>query len=231
MIRVLVVDDEALVREGLRAIVELEADIEVVGEAGNGTDAVARTRALRPDVVLMDVRMPGVDGIEATRRILAGPQPPRVIILTTFDRNEYVYEAMKAGASGFLLKDVRRRQLSEAVRSVMMGDTLIAPSITRRLIEEFCRAPARGDGPPAVLAELTARELEVLGLIGRGLTNAEISAQLRVAETTVKTHVARVLSKLELRSRPQAVIVAYETGLIRPGGSDILYGTAARGDA
>lgn len=217
MIRVLVVDDEALVRDGLSAIAELEGDIEVVGEAADGKEAVARTRALKPDVVLMDVRMPDMDGIEATRRILAGPQPPRVIVLTTFDRNEYVYEAMKAGASGFLLKDVRRGQLADAVRAVMTGDTLIAPAITRRLIEEFCRAPGRGSGQPAQLVELTAREVEVLELIGRGLSNTEIGVRLLVAETTVKTHVGRILSKLEVRDRAQAVIVAYETGLVRPG--------------
>jgi DNA-binding NarL/FixJ family response regulator len=217
VIRVLVVDDEVLVREGLRAIAELEGDIEVVGEAADGHAALAQTRALKPDVVLMDVRMPGLDGIEATRRILAAPQAPRVIVLTTFDRNEYVYQAMKAGASGFLLKDVRRGQLADAVRAVMTGGTLISPSITRRLIEEFCSTPSRDTGPPPALADLTARELEVLELIGRGLTNAEISARLSVAETTVKTHVARVLGKLELRDRTQAVIVAYETGLVRPG--------------
>ena len=217
MIRVLVVDDETLVREGLCAIAELASDIEVVGEAADGREAVAQSRVLKPDVVLMDVRMPDMDGIEATRRILTGPQPPRVIVLTTFDRNEYVYEAMRAGASGFLLKDVRRGQLAEAVRAVMKGDTLIAPAITRRLIEEFCRTPGRGIGPLPELAELTAREIEVLELIARGLTNLEIGTQLSVAETTVKTHVARILSKLGLRDRAQAMIVAYESGLVRPG--------------
>lgn len=221
MIRLLIADDEALVREGLGAIAALEPDFEVVGEAGGGREAVARSRALKPDVVLMDVRMPGLDGIEATRQILAGPRPPRVIVLTTFDRNEYVYEAMRAGASGFLLKDVRRGQLADAVRAVIAGDTLIAPTITRRLIEEFCRLPGRGAGRPPQLAELTARETEVLGLIARGLANAEIGIQLSVAETTVKTHVARVLSKLEVRDRAQAVIVAYETGLVRPGDAPI----------
>jgi DNA-binding NarL/FixJ family response regulator len=217
VIRILVVDDEALVRDGLRAIAELETDIEVVGEAADGKEAVARTRALKPDVVLMDVRMPDMDGIEATRRILAGPQPPKVIVLTTFDHNEYVYEAMRVGASGFLLKDVRRGQLTDAVRAVMRGDTLIAPAITRRLIEEFCRAPGRGAGPPPEFADLTAREIEVLELIARGLTNSEIGLRLSVAETTVKTHVARILSKLDVRDRAQVVIVAYESGLMRPG--------------
>lgn len=221
MIRVLVADDDALVREGLSAIAALEGDIEVVGEAANGIDAVAWTRKLKPDVVLMDVRMPDLDGIEATRRILAGPQPPRVIVLTTFDRNEYVYEAMRAGASGFLLKDVRRGQLAAAVRAVVAGDTLIAPTITRRLIEEFCRAPSGSGGRHPRLAALTARETEVLELMARGLANAEIGARLSVAETTVKTHVARVLSKLEVRDRAQAVIAAYETGLVRPGEAPI----------
>ncbi|GAC1574502.1 MAG: response regulator transcription factor [Candidatus Dormibacteria bacterium] len=217
MIRVLVADDEALVRDGLSAIAELEDDIEVVGEAANGKQAVVQNRALRPDVVLMDVRMPDMDGIEATRRILAEPQPPRVIVLTTFDRNEYVYEAMRAGASGFLLKDVRRGQLADAVRAVMRGDTLVAPAITRRLIEEFCRAPGRGTDSPRELSDLTAREVEVLDLVGRGLSNPEIGVRLSVAETTVKTHVARILSKLGVHDRAQAVIVAYETGLVRPG--------------
>jgi DNA-binding NarL/FixJ family response regulator len=222
VIRVLVVDDEALVRDGLRSIAELEADFEVVGEAGDGAEAVTRSRALAPHVVLMDVRMPGMDGLEATRRILDAPHPPKVIVLTTFDRNEYIYEAMKAGASGFLLKDVRRGQLADAVRAVVRGDTLISPSITRRLIEESYRAPSPSAGPPAMLAYLTARELEVLDLIGRGLNNVEIGVRLAVAETTVKTHVTRILSKLDLRNRPQAVIVAYETGLVRPGDDSVL---------
>ncbi len=217
MIRVLVVDDEALVRDGLRAIAELEADIDVVGEAAEGGEAIRLVRDLRPDVVLMDIRMTGMDGIEATRRVLAEPDPPKVVVLTTFDRNEYVYDAMKAGASGFLLKDVRRGQLTDAIRTVVAGDTLVAPAITRRLVEEFCRAPAPDVARSAELAALTAREVEVLQLIGRGLANAEIAATLFIGATTVKTHVARILTKLNLRDRAQAVIVAYETGLVRPG--------------
>jgi DNA-binding NarL/FixJ family response regulator len=217
VIRIVVADDEALVRDGLRAIAELEAGITVVGEAADGAAAVRQARELRPDVVLMDVQMPGVDGIEATRRILAGPRPPRVIVLTTFDRNEYVYAALRAGASGFLLKDVRRGQLVEAIKGVVSGDQMLAPAITRRLIEDFCRAPAPTGTTPPALAGLTAREVDVLRLVGRGLTNAEIARQLFVAETTVKTHVARVLDKLDLRDRTQAAIVAYETGLVRAG--------------
>jgi DNA-binding NarL/FixJ family response regulator len=215
VIRVLVADDEALVRDGLRAIAELEPDITVAGEAGDGTAAIRQVRELRPDVVLMDVQMPGMDGIEATRRIMAEPRSPRVIVLTTFDRNEYVYQALRAGASGFLLKDVRRGQLVDAIKGVMAGDQMLAPAITRRLIEAFAHGPAPTGGTPAALADLTAREVEVLGLVGQGLSNAEIARRLFVAETTVKTHVARVLDKLDLRDRTQAAIVAYETGLLR----------------
>lgn len=215
--RVLLADDEAIVRDGLRAIVELEADMEVVGEAANGGEAVDLARTLSPDVALVDIRMPHVDGLEATRRILALPQPPRVVVLTTFDRNEYVYEAMRAGASGFLLKDVRRGQLTDAIRKVVAGDTLVAPTITRRLIEEFCRRPSSLEARHNELADLTPREIEVLTLLGRGLSNAEIAETLVVAETTVKTHVARVLTKLRLRDRAQAVVIAYETGLVEPG--------------
>ena len=218
MIRVLVADDEAIVRDGLRAIVELEEDLEVVAEAADGAEAVELARTHHPDVALVDIRMPNVDGLEATRRLLALDDPPRVIVLTTFDRNEYVYEAMRAGASAFLLKDVRRGQLTDAIRQVAVGDTLVAPAITRRLIEEFCRMPSSQEARARELRDLTPRELEVLTLVGRGLSNAEIAAAFVVAETTVKTHVARVLSKLGLRDRAQAVIVAYETGLVRPGG-------------
>jgi DNA-binding NarL/FixJ family response regulator len=220
-IRVLIADDEAIVRDGLRAIVELETDIEVVAEAADGAEAVELGRTLRPDVALVDIRMPNVDGLEAARRLLALPDPPRVLVLTTFDRNEYVYEAMRAGASGFLLKDVRRGQLTDAIRQVVAGDTLIAPAITRRLIEEFCRRPSVEQARRTDLVELTPRELEVLTLVGQGLSNSEIAATLVVAETTVKTHVARVLGKLGLRDRAQAVVVAYETGLVVPGDPEL----------
>jgi DNA-binding NarL/FixJ family response regulator len=216
-ISVFIADDEAIVRDGLRTILDLEDDMTVVGEAADGAQAVAAIRELRPDVALVDIRMPGLDGIEATRQIVRVPNPPRVLVLTTFDRNEYVYEAMKAGASGFLLKDVRRHQLTDAIRTVVRGETLLAPTITRRLIEEFCAQPSPATTTPPELADLTPREVEVLTLIGRGRSNADIAAELVVAQTTVKTHVARILTKLSLNDRAQAVIAAYETGLIRPG--------------
>jgi len=218
-IRVIIADDEAIVRDGLRAIVEREDDLEVVGEAADGVQAVAVARELEPDVALVDIQMPNLDGVEATRRLLSLPRPPRVLILTTFDRNEYVYESMRAGASGFLLKDVRRGQLTDAIRTVVDGNTLVAPAITRRLIEEFCRRPSPTGTTLTELADLTARELEVLELVAGGLSNAEIAATLVVAETTVKTHVAHVLTKLGLRDRAQAVVIAYETGLVAPGAS------------
>jgi DNA-binding NarL/FixJ family response regulator len=217
VIRVLIADDEAIVRDGLRAIVELEPDLEVVAEAADGAQAVELANTHSPDVALVDIRMPNVDGLEATRRLIALPAPPRVLVLTTFDHNEYVYEAMKAGASGFLLKDVRRGQLTDAIRKVVDGDMLVAPAITRRLIEEFCRRPSSDEARRKELVDLTPRELEVFELVGRGLSNREIAQTLVVAETTVKTHVGRVLSKLDLRDRAQAVVVAYETGLVRPG--------------
>jgi DNA-binding NarL/FixJ family response regulator len=217
VIRVLIADDEAIVRDGLRAIVELEPDFEVVAEAADGAEAIELAGRHSPDVALVDIRMPNVDGLEATRRLARLPSPPRVLVLTTFDHNEYVYEAMKSGASGFLLKDVRRGQLTDAIRKVVDGDVLVAPAITRRLIEEFCRRPSSDDARRKELADLTGREVEVLTLIGRGLSNREIAQTLVVAETTVKTHVAHVLSKLDLRDRAQAVVVAYETGLVRPG--------------
>ena len=217
---VLIVDDQALVRAGFRMILEAEQDIQVVGEAADGREAVAEARRLRPDIVLMDVRMPDVDGIEATRRLLGDDGAAvKVVMLTTFDMDEYVYDALKAGASGFLLKDVPPEQLVDGIRAVASGDALLAPSVTRRVIEEFVRRPPDSvrTAPPE-LAELTARELEVLKLVARGLANAEIAKELFISETTVKTHVAHVLMKLKLRDRVQAVVFAYESGLVLPGG-------------
>ena len=217
--KVLVVDDQGLVRAGFRMILEAQPDIEVVGEAADGLDAVAAAGRLRPDVVLMDIRMPRLDGLEATRR-LAGPavdDPVRVLILTTFDLDEYVFEALRAGASGFLLKDLPREDLVAAVRVVAAGEALLAPRVTRRLIEEFARRPAGADPDPDALASLTAREREALELMARGLSNAEMAASLYVSEHTVKTHVGNVLAKLGLRDRIQAVILAYEVGLVQPG--------------
>jgi DNA-binding NarL/FixJ family response regulator len=217
-VRVLIVDDQQLIRTGFRMILAAEPDIEVAGEAATGAEAVALTRELRPDVVLMDIRMPDLDGIEATRRILAAnldPQP-RVLILTTFDLDEYVYDALRAGASGFLLKDAPAQQLASAVRSVGEGDALLAPSITRRLIEQFA-APRTPAAQPPGLDELTPRELEVFRLLASGMTNGEIAEQLVVGETTVKTHVTRILMKLQVRDRVHAVVLAYETGLVTPG--------------
>jgi DNA-binding NarL/FixJ family response regulator len=216
---VLIVDDQALVRAGFRMILEAEDDIEVVGEAANGQDAVAEAVRLQPDVVLMDVRMPDVDGIEATRRLLGEDRAgTKVVMLTTFDMDEYVYDALRAGASGFLLKDVPPEQLVDGIRAVAGGDALLAPSVTRRVIEEFVRRPpASVRTLPPQLAELTPRELEVLMLLARGLSNAEIATELYLSETTVKTHVAHVLMKLALRDRVQAVVLAYESGLIEPG--------------
>jgi DNA-binding NarL/FixJ family response regulator len=218
---VLIVDDQALVRAGFRMILDAEEDIEVAGEAADGQEAVAEVQRLQPDVVLMDVRMPVLDGIEATRRLLAdGGSQAKVVMLTTFDMDEYVYDALRAGASGFLLKDVPPEQLVAGIRAVARGDALLAPSVTRRVIEEFVRRPPSSVHTlPPELAELTARELEVLKLIARGLSNAEIAKELFVSETTVKTHVAHVLSKLDLRDRVQAVVLAYETGLAGSGDS------------
>ena len=212
-LRVLIADDQALVRTGFRKILECESDIEVVGEAEDGAQAIERCGLLRPDVVLMDIRMPRVDGLQATRD-LAGST--RVIILTTFDVNEYVYEAPRCGASGFLLKDTQADQLLTAIRVVAQGDALLSPSITRRLIEQFARRPLPSSRPDA-LAQLTERELEVLQLVARGLSNAEIARELIVGDATVKTHVSRVLNKLGLRDRVQAVVIAYESGLVQPG--------------
>jgi DNA-binding NarL/FixJ family response regulator len=216
VIRVLIADDQALVRGGFRLILEAQNDIKVVGEAQDGEDALAQARGLRPDVVLMDIRMPKLDGLEATRRLLSGDGESRVLVLTTLDADEYVYEAMKAGASGFLLKDVRPEQLADAVRVVASGDALLAPVITRRLIEDFVRRPPPGSGPPVELDELSNRELEVLKLIAQGLSNAEIAASLFLSEATVKTHVTHILGKLRLRDRVQAVVLAYECGLVKP---------------
>jgi DNA-binding NarL/FixJ family response regulator len=216
-IRVFVVDDQALVRAGFRMILEAEPDLVVAGEAADGEQAVAGIAAQPPDVVLMDVRMPGVDGIEATRRILGDPVHAgvRVIMLTTFDMDEYVYDALRAGASGFVLKDVPPEQLVDGIRAVHTGSSLLSPAITRRMIEaRLDRPPA---GPPRVLGSLTPREREILGLLGRGLSNAEIADSLVVSETTVKTHVGRVLMKLGLRDRVQAVIFAYESGVVTLG--------------
>jgi len=212
-IKVLIADDQALVRTGFRKILESEPDLEVVGEAGDGGEAVETALLLRPDVVLMDIRMPRLDGLEATRR-LAGKT--RVLVLTTFDLNEYVYEALRAGASGFLLKDAPADQLVTAIRVVAAGEALLAPSITRRLIEEFARRPLSNDRP-AELEGLSPRELEVLRLVARGLSNAEIAKELYVGDATVKTHVSRILQKLDLRDRVQAVVLAYESGLLQPG--------------
>ncbi len=216
MIRVLIADDQALVRGGFRLILQTQKDLDVVGEAEDGEDALAQARRLRPDVVLMDIRMPKLDGLEATRRLQSGDGESRVLVLTTLDSDEYVYQAMKAGASGFLLKDVRPEQLADAVRVVASGDALLSPAITRRLIEDFVRRPPPGSGPPAELAELSGRELEVLKLVAQGLSNAEIAATLFLSEATVKTHITHILAKLGLRDRVQAVVLSYECGLVQP---------------
>ena len=233
-IRVLLVDDQALVRAGFRMILDAEEDIEVVGEAADGEQAVFSAEKFKPDVILMDVRMPNMDGIEATRKIVGASNGvvassddadpaldrPRVLMLTTFELDEYVYESLRAGASGFLLKDVPADQLVSGIRVVAEGEALLAPSVTRRLIQDFSAARAAKaleENPPAGLNELTAREMEVFKLIARGMSNSEIAAELVVSETTVKTHVARILMKLGLRDRVQAVVLAYESGLVQPG--------------
>jgi DNA-binding NarL/FixJ family response regulator len=219
VIRVLLADDQALVRGGFRSILEGQDDIEVVGEAADGAEAFEEALRAAPHVVLMDVRMPRVDGIEATRRLSADSRvSARVLILTTFDHDEYVYEALRAGASGFLLKSAPARELAAAVRTVAAGDALLAPEITRRMIEDYIRRPRPESAAPAALTELTAREREVLELVARGRSNGEIAGELHLSEPTIKTHVSRILAKLGLRDRVQAVVLAYESGLVRPGG-------------
>jgi DNA-binding NarL/FixJ family response regulator len=218
-ISVLIADDQELVRAGLEMIVDAHPDLELAGQAADGLEAVELAGRLEPDVVLMDIRMPELDGIEATRRIgeRAGPLGPRIVMLTTFDLDEYVFEAFRAGASGFLLKDAPREQIVDAVRHVAAGDALLAPSVTRRLIEHFAAAPGGPLPRPAALDELTPRELEVLGLVARGHSNAELAELLVLSEKTVKTHVSRILMKLGLRDRVQAVVFAYEAGVVQAG--------------
>ncbi len=220
-VRVLIADDQEMIRTGFRLILE-QAGVAVVAEAADGAEAVAAARRTGPDVVLMDIRMPHLDGIEATRRLLEGPPriDTRVIVLTTFDLDEYVYGALRAGASGFLLKDLPAEQLAIAVTAVAAGDALLAPAVTRRLIERFASMPDPGTKPPPGYAELTDREREVFAMVARGLTNRQIAARLVVSEATVKTHVARIFSKLDLHDRAQAVVLAYESGIVRPGEPD-----------
>jgi len=218
MTTVLIADDQALVRVGLRKILDAEPETHIVGEAGDGEDAVSEARRLRPDVVLMDIRMPVLDGIEATRRIVAAQPSTRVLILTTFGLDSYVYDALRAGASGFMLKDVPPEEIAAAVQIVARGDALLAPAVTRAVIEEFARQqPAAPSAPPPAVAELTPREHEVFDLLARGMSNPEICKQLVITEATAKTHVARILQKLDVRDRVQAVIYAYETGLVARG--------------
>ena len=220
-LRVLIADDQALVRTGFRLILEAEDDLEVVGEAADGAAAVRLAEELRPDVVLLDVQMPQLDGLEAARRILhpGAAYRPKVLMLTTFDLDEYVYEAMRVGASGFLLKDTPAEQLAAGIRAVARGEALLAPAITRRLISEFTQRPPPGHGGrPAIVDRLTSRELEVFRLVAHGLSNREIAAELYLGETTVKTHVARILAKLGVRDRVQAVVLAHESGIVRSGG-------------
>jgi DNA-binding NarL/FixJ family response regulator len=217
VIRIVIADDQGMVRAGFRSLLEGEPDIEVVGEAADGEQAIAGVRRLRPDVVLMDIRMPALDGLEATRRLVAEGEAARILVLTTFDLDEYVFDALRAGASGFLLKDATAEELLSAVRLLAQGDALLAPAVTRRVIEAFGRLPASTETVAERLAELSAREVEVLRLLARGCSNAEIARELVVSEATVKTHVSSVLAKLRLRDRIQAVIFAYESGLVVPG--------------
>jgi len=215
--KILIADDEALVRGGMAAMLTAEDDFEIVGEASDGADAVEQVMLRHPDVVLMDIRMPRVDGIEATRRLVAQRSPARVLIVTTFDLDEYVLEALRAGASGFVLKDTPPTRLAEAVRLVAVGEALLAPSVTRRLVEHYIRQPSPDQNMAGRLAELTQRELETLRLVARGLSNAQIAQRQFVSEATVKTHVSHILTKLDLRDRVQAVVLAYETGIVKPG--------------
>jgi DNA-binding NarL/FixJ family response regulator len=217
-VRVLIADDQAMVRAGFRMILEAEPDMEVVGEAKDGEEALAAARRMRPNVVVMDIRMPRLDGVAATRRVLADVDPPpHVVIVTTFDDDENLYEALRAGAGGFLLKNAPPEQLVEAVRTVAAGEGLLSAAVTRRVIEEFARRSPGKSAPPDALAELTEREVEVLRLMARGLSNAEIAEELVITPATAKTHVGRILMKLDLRDRVQAVVFAYETGLVSPG--------------
>jgi len=217
MISVLIADDQDLVREGLRMLLEAEPDISVAGEAGDGKDTLAQARLLDPDVILMDIRMPKMNGIEATTRLVQGGSRARILMLTTFNLDEYVYHALKAGASGFLLKDASREQLAGAVRAVSAGETLLAPAVTRRLIEDFCRGPAPGTPATEAVGHLSERELGVVHLVAQGLSNAEIAASLYLSEATIKSHIARILAKLGLRDRVQVAVYAYERGIVRPG--------------
>jgi DNA-binding NarL/FixJ family response regulator len=219
VISVLIVDDQDLVREGLRMLLEAEPDLTVAGEAGDGSQALDQARVLDPDVILMDVRMPQLNGIEATARLVQSGSRARVLMLTTFNLDEYVYHALKAGASGFMLKDASREQLAEAVRSVAAGETLLAAAITRRLIEDFCRGPAPGMPTGGAAGRLSERELSVVRMVAQGLSNAEIAARLFLSEATVKSHIARTLAKLGLRDRVQVAVYAYEHGIVRPGHS------------
>jgi DNA-binding NarL/FixJ family response regulator len=224
VISVLIADDQDLVREGLRMLLEAEPDLAVAGEASDGGQALAQARRLDPDVILMDVRMPRMNGIEATSRLVSSGSRARILMLTTFSLDEYVYHALKAGASGFLLKDASREQLTNAVRAVSAGDSLLAPAITRRLIEDFCRGPAPGTAAETAAGRLTERELGVVRLVAQGLSNAEIATDLYLSEATVKSHIARILAKLDLRDRVQIAVHAYEHGIVRPG-----HGTAPPG--